>query len=326
MDGTLATAGDAAPHDDDSPHEDRAPDVTSDLRWDPAQLSALSAVVATGSFEAAAQRLHITPSGVSQRLRALEAQVGRVLLVRTRPVRPTASGEALLRLARQVAHLSRLTAAELGGDDGGLPEVTVAVGADALSTWVLPALAPLAGQVRLDLRREDESRTTALLRAGEVMAAVTSDGAPVPGCRTTPLGRMRYRPMATPDVAARWFPAGLTPSALASAPVVVYDRSDRLQHDFAARRARRPVDPPTHHVPGSGAFLGAVRAGMGWGMVPDLQAGPARADGSLVDLADGSRPRDRADVLLHWQQWALRSPALDLVADAVRAGARTALT
>jgi len=295
------------------------------VRWDAGQLAALSAVATAGSFEGAAALLHITPSGVSQRLRALEQAAGRVLLVRSRPVRPTPSGEVLLRLARQVGVLAAGAAAELGAGGSGLPEVSVAVGADALATWVLPALAPVAAEVRLDLRREDDSRTGDLLRAGEVMAAVTSEPAPVPGCTTTRLGRLRYRPVAAPAVVARWFPDGLTAAALAAAPVVVFDRSDRLQHDFVRRRTRRDLAPPVHHVPGSAAFAEAVRLGLGWGLLPDLQADPGRADGSLVDLADGTRPRDRVDVVLHWQQWRLRSPALDAVAAAVARGARSAL-
>ena len=63
------------------------------------QLSALAAVVHEGSFDAAAQRLHVTPSAVSQRIKALEQQVGRVLVLRTRPCRPTDDGEVLVRLA-----------------------------------------------------------------------------------------------------------------------------------------------------------------------------------------------------------------------------------
>ena len=44
--------------------------------FDPAQLSALSAVLRTGSFERAAQMLHVTQSAISQRVRQLEEQVG----------------------------------------------------------------------------------------------------------------------------------------------------------------------------------------------------------------------------------------------------------
>jgi LysR family transcriptional regulator (chromosome initiation inhibitor) len=36
------------------------------------QLAALAAVVELGSFDAAAERLHVTPSAVSQRIKALE--------------------------------------------------------------------------------------------------------------------------------------------------------------------------------------------------------------------------------------------------------------
>ncbi len=55
------------------------------MEWDPAQLRALSAAVSEGTFEAAARALHVTPSAISQRIKALETSVGRVLLVRTKP-------------------------------------------------------------------------------------------------------------------------------------------------------------------------------------------------------------------------------------------------
>ena len=65
---------------------------------DLAQLRALDATVREGTLEAAARALHITPSAVSQRLRALEVATGRILLVRSKPVRVTESGQAVLRL------------------------------------------------------------------------------------------------------------------------------------------------------------------------------------------------------------------------------------
>jgi LysR family transcriptional regulator (chromosome initiation inhibitor) len=56
------------------------------MTFDPAALECLAAIVEEGGFERAAQRLSITQSAVSQRLRALEAQVGTVLIVRSRPL------------------------------------------------------------------------------------------------------------------------------------------------------------------------------------------------------------------------------------------------
>jgi LysR family transcriptional regulator (chromosome initiation inhibitor) len=55
--------------------------------FDPDALECLAAILEEGGFERAAQRLSITQSAVSQRLRALEAQVGTVLVVRSRPLK-----------------------------------------------------------------------------------------------------------------------------------------------------------------------------------------------------------------------------------------------
>src|SRR4051812_19626335 len=284
---------------------------------DLAQLRALDATVREGTLEAAARALHVTPSAISQRLRALEVAAGRVLLVRTKPVRVTESGEAVLRLARQLEPLTPDPVRELGGADADRPTLPVAVNADSMDTWVLPALAPLAGEYAFDLHREDQEHTSALLRAGAVMAAITTEADPVPGCTVTPLGGMRYRPMAAPDFAARWFPDGPTPEALRRAPVVVFDRKDDLQHVYLRRRLGSDADPPAHYVPASADFLTAIVLGFGWGMVLDLQ----RPGGELVALD----PDGAVDVVLHWPQWKLRSPSLDRVREAIRAAARDRL-
>ena len=91
------------------------------MAFDVDQLSALAAVVHEGSFDAAAQRLHVTPSAVSQRIKALEQQVGRVLVLRTRPCRPTDDGEVLVRLAGQMELLGRDAMAQLVPTGGGEP-------------------------------------------------------------------------------------------------------------------------------------------------------------------------------------------------------------
>ena len=284
---------------------------------DLAQLRALEATVTAGTLDGAARALHVTPSAISQRLKALETATGRVLLVRSRPVRVTESGQAVLRLARQVALLTADATRELAAD-GEHDAVTlpIAVNADSMATWVLPALAPLAGELAFDLHREDQEHTAALLRDGRVMAAVTADAEPVPGCTVTRLGSMRYRPMATAAFAGRWFADGVHPAALGRAPVVVFDRRDDLQHRYLRQRGVGAV-PPVHHVPASADYVSAVRLGLGWGMVPAQQE-PA---GELVALD----PDGAVDVVLYWQQWRLRSPSLDRVAAAVLAAARREL-
>ena len=82
-------------------------------------LRALVAAVDHGTFDAAADSLRISGSAFSQRIKALERQVGQVLLARTVPVRPTPAGERMLRLARQTLALRhQRQAAESGTQTG----------------------------------------------------------------------------------------------------------------------------------------------------------------------------------------------------------------
>ncbi|MEV7787576.1 LysR family transcriptional regulator ArgP [Streptomyces sp. NPDC088106] len=289
------------------------------------QVRTLLAVVDEGTFDAAAAALHVTPSAVSQRVKALEQRTGRVLLLRTKPVRPTESGEVLVRLARQVARLERDAHAELGLSGGGEPtRVSVAVNADSLATWFLGALTRLPSRTGFcfELRREDEAHTAALLREGTVMAAVTSSPDAVPGCSVRHLGRMRYLPVAHPEFAAAHLTEPLR-EALPEAPVVVFDRRDDFQDGFVRRFTRSGAEASArrHHVPTSEGFVEAVASGLGWGMVPEAQAEPLLRAGRLLVFA----PDHAVDAPLYWQQWKLDSPALAAVTDAVTEAAAAAL-
>ncbi|MFF1681257.1 LysR family transcriptional regulator ArgP [Streptomyces sp. NPDC058256] len=292
------------------------------------QVRTLLAVVDEGTFDAAAGALHVTPSAVSQRVKALEQRTGRVLLMRTKPVRPTESGEVVVRFARQLAQLERDAHAELGMTGSGEPSrLSIAVNSDSLATWFLPALTRVPQELALcfELRREDQDHTATLLREGQVLAAVTSSPDPVTGCSVRALGRMRYLPVASPGFRDRWL-GGLSDvplrDVIGDAPLVVFDRNDGLQDGFVrALRGGRGASPLRHFMPTSEGFLAAVVAGMGWGMVPEVQAEPLLRARRLVNLAP-----DRAiDVPLFWQQWKLDSPALAAVAEAVAATAAETL-
>jgi len=284
------------------------------------QVRTLLAVADEGTFDAAAAALHVTPSAVSQRVKALEQSTGRVLVTRTKPVRVTESGEVLVRFARQLAALERDARAELGMSDADEPvRLPIAVNADSLATWFLPALARVP-DVCFELHREDQDHTTTLLRDGTVMAAVTSSATPVQGCSVRPLGGLRYLPSAHPAFVRRWLTGPLA-TALPAAPVVVYDRRDDIQDAFVRSVAGTGASRLRHHVPASEAFVEAVAEGLGWGMVPEEQAAPRQRAGRLVTFA----PDRAVDVPLYWQQWKLDSPALSAVADAVATTAAAAL-
>ncbi len=287
-----------------------------------AQLAATVAmVIDEGSFDAAARRLHVTQSAVSQRIKSIEQQIGRAVVVRSRPVRATEAGEALVRLARQVALLEHdaITAFGLGDAAPDSPRVRIplAVNADSMATWFLPPLARVARRhpIDVDLHRDDQDYTARMLESGEVMAAVTSEAEPVGGSAVTPLGVLEYRAMATAAYMHDWFPSGVTADALARAPFVDFDRRDTLQQGWLRARDVDPWQVPRHYVPASHDFSEAVRLGLGWGLIP----APHVSEG-LVELGE---PRIR--VPLYWQQWNLRSPLLDAIAEEVAAEAALVL-
>jgi LysR family transcriptional regulator (chromosome initiation inhibitor) len=286
-------------------------------------LETLLAAVDLGTFDAAARALSITPSAVSQRIRAMEQLLGRVLLQRTTPIAPTADGVVVLRHARQVRLLDEETARALGGapdDVGRVPSIALAVNADSLSTWFLDALALVRRdtEVVFDLHRADQDRTAELLRSGTVTAAVTAESDPVQGCSSVPLGIDRYRAVASPAFVDRYLGGADSErrmlQRLDRVPLVDYDRDDDLQQGFLRRVVGHAPRGPRHFVPTSADFARAVALGFGWGLLPEAQCLGALDTGALVELTPGRR----ADVALWWQRWNLTAPLLERVTDAVR--------
>ncbi|WP_159802813.1 ArgP/LysG family DNA-binding transcriptional regulator [Arthrobacter zhaoguopingii] len=285
---------------------------------DPHQARTLATIISTGSFEAAAAALSVTASAVSQRIRALETAVGRPVLRRTRPVELTDAGQAVVRFARQLELLSADVLTELGSDDPAAGRgLTIVINADSLNTWALAALAPLALTLQLEVLREDQEHSLELLRNGAAAAAITSTGAPIPGCSAQPLGVMRYLPVCTAEFRREWFADGVTPAALTRAPVIVFDRKDDLQDRYLRGRGVLSGTPPRHYIPAAHEFGEAIALGMGWGLLPELELARDSRRRSLAAFDAGTF----VDVPLHWQQWRHGSAALDEVAATIRGAA-----
>ena len=285
------------------------------MKLDGQQLAAFAAVIELGSFDAAAERLHVTPSAVSQRIKALEQRVGQVLVVREKPCAATAAGIPLLRLAAQTALLETEALAEMVGGAGAAARIALAVSVDSMATWFTGVLTVLDG-VLCDIRIEDQDHSARLLREGVVMGAVTTERTPVPGCRVQPLGVMRYIPVAGKSYINRYLADGFTAHAVAEAPSLAWNRDDALQDMLVRRAFRRHIARSQHFVPTAEGFGAAVRAGLGWGMFPDSLAASHLDDGSFVRISDV-----HLDVPLYWQCWKLDSPFVRTITDAVLSAA-----
>ncbi|MCC4597945.1 LysR family transcriptional regulator ArgP [Xanthomonas campestris pv. phormiicola] len=286
------------------------------------QLSAFAAVLDEGSFEAAARRLSLTPSAISQRIKALEDRLGQVLVVRQAPCRPTPAGEALLRRVRPMQALEAEAMADFlpnAADAGPARSIAIAVNDDSLQTWFLAALASLhhAHGFLFDVHVDDQDHTLELLRNGTVLGAVTSASKPLQGCNVHPLGAMRYYAIASPQFVARYLAAGLNAAALAQAPMIVFNRKDDLQARFVRRITRTRLAPPIHYLPTSTGFVEAAARGLGWCLAPEQLVMPALREKKIV-IVD---PQRWLDVPLYWQHAAVRSSVLQQIGQALRAAA-----
>ena len=265
---------------------------------DPAQLAALAAVHRRGSFDLAAAELHVTPSAISQRIKALEETTGTLLIRRGQPCAATDTGLRLIRHHDEIALLERTLAQDLPGLAPGPATLRIAVNADSLATWFPPAMTAL--DALFDLVVDDQDHSRDWLRQGQVSAALSSDSRPVPGCDVAALGKMRYLAMATPAFIARHFPAGPTAAALCRAPAVIFNHKDAAQSRWAEAVTGSRPHLTGHHVPASEAFVRVVALGLGWGMIPEAMIRPG-----LTALSP-----EPLDIPLYWHVQRALKPAL----------------
>ncbi len=289
-------------------------------------LAAVACVVREGSFERAAEKLGITPSAVSQRVRALEERLGSITIVRGQPCLPTELGRRLCAHVDQVQLLEadlRPTLALPASEADAPVTLKVAVNSDSMASWLPEAAAAFARSTGflLDFIIEDEGVTADRLRSGEVLAAVSADPGTVQGCKTIPLGRLVYQACCSPDFAARYFPEGVTADSLNRAPCLNFERSDGLQARWAKEHHGIALNSPVHWVPSTFGMLDFALAGMAWGMQPAVLAAPRIADGSLVELT----PDTPLEVKLYWTVARLHATALTSLTDAVRKVAKARL-
>jgi len=293
------------------------------MQIDSRRSEAFMAAIDGGSLEAAATRLNITPSAVSQRISALEQDMGTPLLVRSRPCRPTAPGMRLLQFLRRRALLEAEFLAEQDADAGPV-RVTLAVNNDTLATWLLPVLAPvlIAEGLLVEFVLDNQGHTFALLEQGLALACVSGEASPMRGCTVSPLGLMRYRMVAAPAFARRWFPDGIDRDAARRAPVMVFDRKDTMQSAFLLQHFGLPEGAyPFHYVPSSDPYVQSIRIGLGYGMLPLEQCAAMLASGELVDLT----PDLHLDVPLYWHAWRIQPPRLERMGAALVKAARAVL-
>jgi len=291
------------------------------MQFEAHHLSALAAVLRRGSFEVAAADLAVTPSAISQRIKALEDRVGTSLINRGSPCTGTKAGLRLAKHAEDVGLLESQLSRDLSlGKGAGPARLRIAVNADSLATWFVAAMASVK-DVLFDLVIDDQDHSADWLKRGEVSAAITATQKPVAGCDSVALGSLRYIATASPDFIRQWFSDGVNAVTLQNALCLTFNAKDALQRNWIAENTGQRLSPPGHFLPATQAFVEAARAGMGWGMNPEPLVRRHIRNGRLIPLL----PNAPLDVPLVWQVSRIMAPALKPVTDAVRKAAQKGL-
>jgi LysR family transcriptional regulator, chromosome initiation inhibitor len=304
--------------------------------FDPDALECLAAIVEEGGFERAAQRLSITQSAVSQRLRALESQAGTVLIVRSRPLRPTAAGQLLLKHTKMLRllradlerDLKELAPSSLGGAREE-ERISIAINADSIATWALQALTELAQQgLPMEIITDDQDFTHEWLRQGQVLGCVTTLKQALRGCKVVALGAMEYVAVAAPAFAQERLGGSDGAAALLTAhnfrdvPFVAFNRKNDMQSEFVGKAfGLKRVRLNQLFLPSSEGQVRAVLAGWGVAVVPRLLTQGLLDQGLLVNIA----PAFALPIQLYWHCWNLQSEVLDALTAALKRVAAEAL-
>ena len=279
--------------------------MTMNLNIDYKLIHALDAVITEKSFENAADKLHITQSAISQRIKQLEQLMAEPLIIRGSPPTATEKGQKLIKHLRQVVQLEYELINDVLPQQLNKPvRISLALNADTLASWFIPAITPIlqAQNIELDLHVANELNTQKLLKRGEVYGAISSRDKAVSGCKVQYLGDLQYILCASPRFKQKYFANGLTPENLDKAPAVDFDQNDNMHRSYLHKYFDYSGDSfPCHRVRSSEAFITMALADIAYSILPITQAQPYLKTGELIDLA----PNAHLIQQLYWHSWVL---------------------
>lgn len=197
-------------------------------------IAALAAVIETHSFQAAADRLCITQSAVSQRIKALEQYYGAPVLVRTQPYRPTELGLSLLGHFKRVKLLEDTLETNLQ-EQASSPRISISLSRDTLETWFPSVIQQFSKIMPLtvEIIADDQDLTLQYLQKGLVSACASTSSKSISGCKAEFLGYFDYALVATPEFIKKYFSnKTITKKDLLNAPTLLFDHNDKLHQDY----------------------------------------------------------------------------------------------
>jgi LysR family transcriptional regulator, low CO2-responsive transcriptional regulator len=269
------------------------------------------------SFTAAARALGITQAAVSQRIQALERELGVALFRRARgKVELTDAGRRLHEYARRILELHGEARAQVTGREtpvaGELAIAASSVPGDHLLPALLAAFGPKHPHVRVRATVSDSADVIGQLERGEVSVGLVGQKPDDPHLEARHLAGDRMVLVVPPGHAlARKKSVSL--AALAAHPLILRESGSGLRHSFEAalaRAGRSLADLRVALELGSNeAIQGAVLRGVGVAVLSALAVRKEVTAGRLVALTIDGLVCDREMFVVTDRRRVLPTPA-----------------
>ena len=240
-------------------------------------LRTIAALADTGNLTRAAKRVHLSGSALSHQLKLIEDRYGELYLRKSQPLRLTAVGRRLLRLARVVDEAVAETERDLSLLQGGRSgDLRVAVECHSCFDWLMPAMDEFREvweTVELDLVSGFHPDPLGLLgeRRADLVIVSRQDGRP--GLTYHPLFRFQMLALVpnTHDYAGKRF---LTAKDFASETLVTYPIPDDRLDVVREVLAPAGVDPPAGQPTSPSPSCSWSPASAGWPCCPAGRSSP----------------------------------------------------
>ncbi len=278
---------------------------------------ALATVIEMQGFQSAANRLCITQSAVSQRIKSLEHYYGEPVLIRTLPYRPTQLGLTLLGHYKRVTLLEDALVANLT-KAASVPRISISISRDSLETWFVTVMEQFKKlmPMTVEIIADDQEHTLDYLQKGLVSACASTSGKQLTGCKAEFLGYCDYVMVASPEFYKQYFVNKSTVKHnLLTAPTTIFDQNDKLHLEYLQYYFNIPsIDlSRCHVVPSVAGFKQFVMNGYAYSLIPHLDIQSELKQKKLINIF----PDKVWAMPVYWHTWEIETQAYQSFNDLV---------
>lgn len=241
------------------------------MQLDNKKCAAFLALIETGSFDEASNKLFITQSAISQRIQSLEETLGKVLVVRERPCRATKQGMALYEHLQKVKIMEQNFLDHVESGSNQYKTLSIAASIGAFESFLFPVLAEkcISESITIDIKIDTLSNTFQMLKRGAVQACITSEHTKLNGCSTISLGNLIYCLVASESFIHKWFKNGINREILRFAPAILFNDNEKIHFEYIEDNFGLTKSTyPYHTIPSSDSYIEALSKGLGYGLMP----------------------------------------------------------